>query len=174
MNAFETHAISNGGVVHQPGVMADVDVPQGRADIGPRGRVDYDSGNVLGVSSPQWHVQTMQQNAVVQNGDTSTTRTDATAGGNDRSVDITRYIDRNVGGTTGVRIVNGYTSGLNRAWTAHHFRGRAVQLVQRDLAKDTGPVGRTNFAESLRLGVDHQMSVMPSHDEIYRSSAYRT
>jgi hypothetical protein len=168
VDAFAAHARSNGGVVHQPGVMPDVNAPVDAASVGPAGRVSYDAGNTLSVASPQWHVQTAQDNFE------ATSRTDASAGGNDRSVDITRYIDRNVGGRTGVRIVNGYTTGLNQSWNAHHFRGRAVQFVQRDLSKDGGSVGRTNFAESLRLGVDQQLSVMPSLEDIYRSIANRT
>lgn len=163
MNAFEQHAITNGGAVVHPGPPPDGPTPGGNSGPMPSGTVRYDSGNVGSVANLLYHI-TVQQDNIGSN-----SRTGADAGGNDRSVDITRYIDQNIGGKTGVRIVNGWTSGINLDWNRHQFRGRAVQFVRRNLADDTGPVGRTNFAGTLRTGVMSQFDVPPTLEEIYRS-----
>lgn len=169
-NAFEQHARSNGGAVVRPTPppdQPDDDAGQRNMVAEPAGRVSYDTGNPGQVSSPLFHI-TVNQDNIGEN-----SRTDASAGGNDQSVDINRYIDRNIDGKTGAMVQNGWTSGINQSWNRHSFRGRAVQFVMRDLENDHGPVGRVNYAGNLAAGVEQQFSVMPSLEDIYRSIASR-
>ena len=83
--------------------------------------------------------------------------------------DITRYVDQNIGGETGTVIRNGYTTGLNRDWWASPFAGGHARFVRRDLAKDTGPVGRDNSRTVLEAGVKQQYTTYPSIEDIYKS-----
>lgn len=184
-NAFEQHARSNGGTVVAPRPVEDGPTPSdgahttwesirsGNQTWQPASRVQYDDAMPGAVSSPLFHITVNQDTAGILEGESG--RTDASAGGNDRSVDITRYIDRNIGGTTGVVINNGYTSGLNQYWNRHSFRGRAVQFEDISRTSDRGgPVGRINYGGNLQAGIDQQFSVMPSLEDIYRSIANRT
>lgn len=85
-------------------------------------------------------------------------------------VNMCRYIDQTVGGTTGVANKQGYTSGgMAHYWNANHFTGRTKQFMTRDLAKDTGPVGRSNYTGQLQSGVLSQFVIPPSLEDIYRS-----
>jgi hypothetical protein len=125
------------------------------------------------VASPLYHLTQNEDTAGILEGDPG--RVDSSAGGNDRSVDITRYIDRNVGGTTGAKITNGWTSGLSTGtWNAHHFKGRAVQLVPAQPASiRPGPVGKIPYGANLAAGVASQFEVPPSLEDIYRSIVNR-
>lgn len=172
-NAFEQHARSNGGTVVAPIPTPDTVTPGGNTDAQPASRVAYDQGAPGAVSNPQYHITQNQDFNAILEGEPG--RTDASAGGNDRSVDITRYIDRNIGGTTGDIINNGYTSGINQNWNRHSFRGRAVQFEDTARVQSRGgPVGRINYGGNLVAGVQQQFSVMPTLEDIYRSIASRT
>jgi hypothetical protein len=168
-NAFEQHARANGAVVVMPGLAPDLPTVGGNTDAQPAGRVGYDQGMPGAVSSSLFHITVNPDNFE------ESQRGDASAGGNDRSVDITRYIDQNVGGSTGAVIGNGYTSGINQYWNRHSFRGRAVQFQSaQDASIRPGPVGRVNYSGNLAAGVDSQFTIMPSLEDIYRSIAGRT
>ena len=89
-------------------------------------------------------------------------------------VNIRRYIDTAVGGRTGVVTVAGYSTGFRRWWnggigTTNAFTGRTKRFVTRDLAKDTGPVGRSNYAGQLQSAVASQYHIPPTLEDIYRS-----
>lgn len=89
-------------------------------------------------------------------------------------VDIRRYIDTSVGGRTGVANKNGYSTGIRQWWNGGigvvgAFTGRTKRFVRRDLAKDTGPVGRSNYMGLLQSQVASMYTVPPSLEDIYRS-----
>lgn len=184
-NAFEQHARANGSAVATPSP-PDAPTPgdgasssweqirSGNQTRQPASRINYqnDGGMPGMVSSPLYHITVNEDTAGILEGQSG--RTDE-INGNDTSVDITRYIDRNIGGSTGVRIVNGWTSGLSTGtWNAHHFKGRAVQLVPAQPASiRPGPVGRINYGGNLAAGVASQFEVPPSLEDIYRSIVNR-
>jgi hypothetical protein len=87
----------------------------------------------------------------------------------DRVVGITSYIDQTAGGSTGTIIRNGYSGGLNPYRRIAPFTGGRVVGVRRNLAADTGPVGRNNHLGVLQAGVASQNYVGPTLEEIYRS-----
>lgn len=84
------------------------------------------------------------------------------------NVDISRYIDASVGGKTGVVNPLGYSTGLNNSWYSR-FAGGMVRFTRRNLAKDTGPVGRDNNMGNLQAGVASQTAQYPSMQAIARS-----
>lgn len=85
-------------------------------------------------------------------------------------VDISRYIDQTVGGETADVYNLGYSTGLNNSWYSR-FSGGVVKFVTRNLARDTGPVGRDNSRSTLQAGVELQTEGWPTIQDIARSVA---
>lgn len=75
-----------------------------------------------------------------------------------------------VGGQAGSEHRNGWSDGLRKYdRNIHHFTGRYVRFIRRDVSKDGGPVGRSNYAGKLASGVNQQFSAdMPSLEDIAR------
>jgi hypothetical protein len=184
-SAFEQHSRANGGSVAiprpvdapTPGDGAHTTweaIPDGEQTWQPAGRATYDQAMPGFVASPLYHLTQNEDTAGLLEGDPG--RVDESNGSDQgRAVDITRYIDRNVGGTTGAKITNGWTSGLSTGtWNAHHFKGRAVQLQSAQAASiRPGPVGRIPYGANLAAGVSSQFEVPPSLEDIYRSIVNR-
>lgn len=80
------------------------------------------------------------------------------------------YITPSEGGVAGDSMRNGWSTGLAKLdRNIHHFTGRAVRFVRRDLSKDTGPVGQSNYQGKLTAGVGQQTIEYPSLQDIANS-----
>lgn len=83
-------------------------------------------------------------------------------------VGIARYINRNVGGSTGVTNFQGFTSGMV-PWRSRRMSGVTVVPPHSNVTGNVGPVGRSNWAGNVRSGVASMFSEPQSLEDIYRS-----
>lgn len=135
------------------------------------GRVGYDGGYPVAVTDPDSNIITQLNDPNVEGVDTQLYVSppmplpEASA-----SLAYLRGGNASIGGKMGEALRLGYTSGLAKLdRNVHHFTGRYVRFDRRDLAKDTGPVGRSNYSGKLYSGVEQQFSAaLPPLEEIYR------
>jgi hypothetical protein len=118
----------------------------------------YDPGYPAGVTDPENHVVTQGEVPGADLGDWPEGKT--------AFID---YIHASEGGVPGTAYRNGYTSGIQKFdRNVHHFTGRSVLFVTRDLSKDGGPVGTDNYRSQLVSGVNQQfLESAPSLEDIY-------
>lgn len=83
-------------------------------------------------------------------------------------VSQSRYIDRNVGGATGVSKPLGFTIGMG-PWRAPRMSGMTVIPPRTNIATNQGPVGVSNWQGRLRSGVDSLFAQSPTLEQIYAS-----
>lgn len=125
------------------------------------GGLRYDSGFPAAVTDPDSHITTQPDVPFEDPGDWP--------GAN---VQFSTYIHASEGGVSGSNDRLGWTTGIAKLdRNVHHFTGRAVRFVRRNLANDNnGPVGSDHYQDKLAYGVENQfVDPMPPLEEIYRS-----
>ena len=82
------------------------------------------------------------------------------------SVDITRWVTPSVGGQPGPNNQLGFSTGFqSKAMRRQPFQGAGLNPGAKNVLQ-VGPVGLNNHAGKLYAGVESQIAVYPSQDEI--------
>jgi hypothetical protein len=122
----------------------------------PTGSIpDYTLGMPAAVVDPNNHIRTAGSTPGMNRGDWP----EASANFD--------YVSPAEGGQAGSVMRNGWSTGIAKLdRNVHHFTGRAVTFVRRNLQGDTGPVGTDNHAGVLAAGVQSQVQQYPSLQDI--------
>lgn len=83
-------------------------------------------------------------------------------------VSVSRYIDQNTGGATGVSSPLGFTIGM-QPWRSPRMSGITLIPPKTNIALNTGPVGESNWQGRLKSGVEELFSQGPTLEQIYTS-----